>query len=112
MRAAYFCVVLFLAGLPSARDIEMPSASCLVLTPLGVDAAGVRAYWWHDSFGWQRFSSLQPWISLSGFQPMFVKLEVDGFLPIIQDLKLPRVNAVKNEKPPPEVPAEFHFEGT
>jgi len=92
------------------RDIVMPSATHLALKVLGVEPTAARAYWWHDSFGWQPFSSLGPWISVGGFREMTVKVEADGFLPLIQSPKLPRVDWTTNEKPPGAVPVEFLFD--
>ena len=93
----------------NARDIVMPSASHLILKPIGVDPLSVKAYWWDESFGWRAFSSLHPWVCLSGYERLLVKLESAGFLPVIQDLQLPRVFD-KNDKLPVEVSEEFHFE--
>jgi len=91
------------------RDIVMPMATRLNLKITGADPTAARAYWWHDSFGWQRFSSLQPWISLGGFTGITIKVEADGFVPLMQIPKLPRIDASKGEKPPDEIPIEFAF---
>ncbi len=94
------------------RDLVIAQASRLTLRVTGADAAGTRAFWWHDSFGWQQFSSLRPWISLSSFEQMAVKVEAPGFLPLIQTMELPSLSRVNgnDEKPPAEVPVDFHFD--
>ena len=43
----------------NSRDLVISQASRLVFKITGTDPAAVRAFWWHDSFGWQPFSSLQ-----------------------------------------------------
>jgi hypothetical protein len=92
------------------QDIVIPSASRLAFKITGVEMSNVRAYWWHDSFGWQSFSSLEPWVSLGGFSEMTVKVTADGFLPLIQSPKLPRMDWTKNERTPEEIPIEFRFD--
>jgi len=92
------------------RNIVVPVASRLDVKITGVGARTARTFWWHDSFGWQPFASLQPWISLTGFGEVTVKAEAEGFLPLIQTPELPRVNWVKNEKPPAAIPVTFQFD--
>lgn len=94
------------------RDLVISQATRLTFKITGTDSSAGRAFWWHDSFGWQPFSSLQPWISLSSFERMTVRVEVPGFLPLIKTLELPRLNSAggKDEKPPAEVPVEFQFD--
>jgi len=94
------------------RDVVMPFATRLLLKADGVDAAKVQAFWWHGSLGWQRFSSLQPWISLSSLGEKEVKVEADGFLPELQALKLPFLNSLYKERPPESVTVEFHLDRT
>lgn len=93
------------------RDIVMPQASQLSIHVEGVDASRVRAYWWHDSFGWQRFPSLRPWVSASSFMESQIKVEADGYLPLTHKFRFPHIDWSQNEKPPAEMPLEFRFDG-
>ena len=90
----------------------MPSASHLSVRIDGIDESRARAYWWHDSFGWQRFPSLSPWISAPSFNDIQVKVEADGYLPLIHSLKFQQFDHSKGEQPPPERPLGFRFEAT
>ena len=93
------------------RDLVIAQATRLVFKIEGADPSAVRAYWWHDSFAWQSFGSLQPWISLGGFRDMVVKVEAPGLLPLVKSIELPRLIRVdgKEQNPPAEVPVSFQF---
>jgi hypothetical protein len=91
------------------HDLPMRYASRL---SIAVDGGGadVRAYWWHDSLGWQRFSTLQPWLALNSFGDRLIKVEADGFLPLLKKLDVPYVNNLSKTPPPAEVTASFQFD--
>ncbi len=92
----------------TSHTILMPKPTQLAFHVSGTDASNVRAYWWHDSFGWQRFSSLRPWVPAWGLFRAQVKVEADGYLPLTQKLEFPRLDPSKDE-PPAELPLEFLF---
>lgn len=95
----------------SPQDLTMQYATRLAITVAGADASAVRAYWWHSSFGWQRFSSLQPWIALNTFGDKQVKVEADGFLPLMKAVNVPFINNLSKQTLPREVTASFQFDG-
>lgn len=97
--------------LRTPHTIVMPTPSRLSIRVSGVDASKVYAYWWHDSFGWQRFSSLRPWVPAWSLWYAQVKVAADGYLPLTQPLEFPRFDPSK-DKPPTEFPLEFRFDGT
>ncbi len=97
--------------LRTPQAIVMPTPSRLSIGVSGVDASKVHAYWWHDSFGWQRFSSLRPWVPAWGLWRAQVKVAADGYLPLTEPLEFPRFDPSEG-KPPTELPLEFRFEGT
>lgn len=97
--------------LESPQTLTLRRATRLALRVTGsVDPSKAKADWWHESFGWQRFSSLRPWISLDGFQlKSKVRVSAEGFLPLIA--KFPEKLAWSREQAPAEVPLEFRFDG-
>jgi hypothetical protein len=64
----------------------MPAPSRLSIDVSGIDPSAVRAWWWSDSFGWQLFSSLRPWISAWSFPMPRIRVAADGYLPMSRDL--------------------------
>jgi len=83
-----------------SRELTMPVASRLSLKVTGATSSALHAYWWHDAYGCQGFSSLSPWIWLSGFQPILLKVEADGFVPQIhglRPLRKPRIRRSEND---------------
>jgi hypothetical protein len=97
--------------LRTPRTIVMPKPSRLSIRISGLDISKVRAAWWHDSFGWQRFSSLRPWVPAWGLWHALVRVEADGYLPLAQKLEVPYFDPSKAE-PPAELPMEFHFDSS
>jgi hypothetical protein len=97
-------------GMP--RDLVMSEAARLAIELAGVARVGARAYWWHDSFGWRSFSSLDPWISLSNAGPMVVKVEVPGYLPLVRSVEMPDMDRPggKETKLPAQIQAQFVFD--
>jgi hypothetical protein len=91
------------------HTIVMPKPSRLSIRVSGIDASTVRAAWWHDSFGWQRFASLRPWISTWSFGESVVRVAADGYLPLTRKLEIPRYDPSKAD-PPPELPVAFQFD--
>lgn len=95
----------------AARVLTMSDATKLTLNPVGATVDAVQAYWWHSSFGWRPFASLQPWIMLSNWNNKpIIKLESPGYLPAAKHLELPNVNTVKGEKPPASIVEAFAFD--
>ncbi len=84
------------------RDWAIENVTRLPIQIAGIDARQARAYWWNDSLGWHAFSSLHPWMNLSGYEDVSVKIEADGYLPLYRQVKLPRVDA--KEKTLPTLP--------
>lgn len=97
--------------LRTPHTIVMPTPSRLSIRASGLDASKVHADWWHDSFGWQRFSSLRPWVPAWGIWHGLVRVAADGYLPLTQNLTFPYFEASKAE-PPAEHPLEFQFDAT
>lgn len=93
------------------HTIVMPNASRLSLRVSGLDTSKVRAAWWHDSFGWQRFSSLRPWVPAWGLGQAVIRVAADGYLPLTQKLEVPYFDPSKAE-PPAELPLEFQFDSS
>lgn len=92
------------------RDLTMQEATRLQIKVDAVSASNFRAYWWHDSFGWQKFSSLQPWISAADLGEKRVKIEADGFLPAVKTLELAYANGLDARKAPESITAEFRLD--
>jgi hypothetical protein len=92
------------------RDLVMPTATRLAPRIEGLDSASVQLFWWHDSFGWQKFSSLHPWVSVGGFGETQVKAEAEGFLPLVRSVDHPSLDRTKKEQPPAETPVAFLFD--
>ncbi|MES1261323.1 MAG: carboxypeptidase-like regulatory domain-containing protein [Acidobacteriota bacterium] len=95
--------------LRTPHTIVMPQPSRLSIRVSGLDASKVRAAWWHDSFGWQRFSSLRPWVPAGGLGNASIKVAADGYLPLTQKLEVPYFDSSKAEAPT-ELPLEFRFD--
>jgi hypothetical protein len=95
----------------STRTLTMRQATRLKLRTSGAAPEDLRAYWWHPSFGWRPYSSMEPWVTPGGWpNSIAVKLDRPGFLPWVRRVKLPDVNAGKGEKPPEELVETFSFE--
>ncbi len=90
------------------RKIVMPSPTRLSINVSGVDALKAHADWWHDSFGWQRLSSLHPWIPGRDLWDPWVRVAAEGYLPLVQGLNFP--DEELSEKPPGELSMEFTFD--
>ena len=97
--------------LRTPHTIAMPEPSRLSIRVSGLDASKVRADWWHDSLGWQQFSSLKAWVSVWGLWDTAVRVSADGYLPLTHRLEAPYFDPFKKE-PPAELPLEFHLDGT
>jgi hypothetical protein len=95
--------------LRTPHTIVMPEPSRLSIRVSGLDASKVRAAWWHDSFGWQRFSSLRPWVPARGLWHALIRVAADGYLPLTQKLEVPYFDPSKAEAPA-ELPLEFQFD--
>ena len=77
--------------------------------PAGIAA---RAYWWEESLGWQPFSSLQPLILIDRFDGVAVKVEADGFLPLVETTRQQWADVAANRPRPVSIPKQFHFDTT
>jgi hypothetical protein len=93
------------------HTIVMPTPSRLSIRVSGIDASKVRAAWWHDSFGWQRFASSRPWVPAWGLWHGQIRVAADGYLPLTQNLEVPYFDPSKVE-PPAELPLEFQFDAS
>lgn len=91
------------------QTIVMPKPSRLSIQVSGLGTSKVRAAWWHDSFGWQRFSSLRPWVPAWGLSDALIRVAAEGYLPLTQKLERPRFNPSKAD-PPAELPMAFQFD--
>lgn len=97
--------------LRTPQTIVMPTPSRLSISVSGVDASKARAAWWHDSFGWQRFSSLRPWIPAWGLWHAAIRVDADGYLPLTRKLEVPYFDPSEAE-PPAELPVAFEFDSS
>jgi len=95
--------------LRTPQTVVMPKPSRLSIRVSGLDTSKVRAAWWHDSFGWQRFSSLRPWVPAWGLWHALIRVDADGYLPLTQKLEVPYFDPSKVE-PPAELPMAFQFD--
>lgn len=93
------------------NTLTMPATTRLILKPMGnATLSSIRAFWWHSSFGWLQWPSLEPWVSLRSWDNKFlVKLEAPGFVPLAQVVEGPNVK--KEEKAPDRLEATFTFDG-
>jgi hypothetical protein len=91
------------------RDLVARLAARLsILTP-GVDAGKAQAFWWDQPLGWQKFPSLEPWVSLVG-NDVSIKLEAEGHLPLMRRVTLPHLNWNAKESPLEALaPVEFRL---
>lgn len=97
--------------LQTPQTIVMPKPSRLSVRVSGLDTSKVHAAWWHDSFGWQRFSSLRPWIPGWGLWHALIRVDADGYLPLTQKLEVPAFDPF-NAEAPAELPMAFHFDSS
>lgn len=97
--------------LQSPQTIVMPAPSRLSIDVSGIDPSAVHASWWSDSFGWQAFSSLRPWISAWSFPMPRIRVVADGYLPMSHDLAFSYFDPAKG-KPPAQLPIKFQFDNT
>ncbi len=97
--------------LRTPQTIVMPKPSRLSIRVSGLDNSKARAAWWHDSFGWQRFSSLRPWVPAWGLWHSLIRIDADGYLPLTQKLEVPYFDPAKAE-PPAELPMAFQFDSS
>lgn len=97
--------------LRNSPTIVMPTPTRLSILASGVDSSMVHADWWHDSLGWQRFSSLRPWVPAWGLWRPKIRVLADGYLPLTQPLTFPRFDPWK-QQPPTGLALKFHFDSS
>ena len=98
--------------LRNPREAVMPFSARLTIRVQGVDPSRMSVSWWHDSFGWQRFASIQPWLPTAGLRDERIKVEAEGYLPLTQKLKLPYLGGSEGPPPAPQVDVKATFDGT
>jgi len=94
---------------PRLPTIDMPTPSRLAIRLSGIDTVKARASWWHDSLGWQHFSSWRPWIPAGGLGKALIRVTADGYLPLTSEIDRPYFD-LKVKAPPTELPVEFRFD--
>ena len=98
--------------LQKPQTIVMPNPSQLTIQVSGLDTTTkVRAAWWHDSFGWQRFASLGPWVPAWGLWRAVIRADADGYLPLTQTLEVPYFDP-SSAKQPARLPMAFQFDSS
>ena len=81
----------------------------LLLVPRGVEPSAVRASWWHNSLQWLPTGTLEPSVVIDTLEPLRIRMEADGYLPVVKILSSP--SWVPGRDPTPTLsPVEFPFD--